>query len=342
MDVDTETQEAQKQLREALTKVTAIEPQDLARTSVLGTTLDFRAGISVFSRTLRLFQDLAEANLDNIPVTILNQLKQATDQAQQSIDQIEAFDPSGQNNPAQVRDGLIQQVAQQYDSHFKQISPVIAYSVRKGTDFDLLEQQARKALTDVSDAGVSLRREGEKIIQDARAALAEVQRAAAEVGVAQHAIHFKQEAEGHSLARWKWLGATGVLALAILSYGGFNVYYYMTHELDIPTAQLVQLSISKLVVFGALYFALIWAGRMYRAESHNWVINQHRQNALSTFETFVKAATDDQTKSAVLLQATQSIFSHQPSGFSQHDQDVAQSPQVLEIIRNLMPGRSDQ
>ncbi len=342
MDLDTQNREAQQQLRDALSKLTAIEPAGLARTSELGTSLDFSAGIPVFSRTLRLFRDLAEANLDNIPATVLNQLKQATDQAQQSIAQITEFDPSRQSNPATARDGLIQQLASQYDSHFQQISPVIAYSVRKGTDFDLLEQQARAALTEVGELRTSLKKEGEQIIRDARAALAEVQRAAAEVGVAQHAIHFKQEAHGHSRARWKWLVATTVLAIAILSYGGFNVYYYMTHTLDIPTAQLVQLSIAKLVVFGGLYFALIWAGRMYRAESHNWVINQHRQNALSTFETFVKAASDDQTKSAVLLQATQSIFSHQPSGFSQHEQDAVQSPQVLEIIRNMMPGRSDQ
>jgi len=342
MDLDEQTRQAQQELRDALMKLTAIEPADLARTSELGTSLDFSAGIPVFSRTLRLFKDLAEANLDNIPPSVLNQLKQTTDQAQQAIDKIRAFDPSGQNNPAQVRDGLVQQVAQQYDSQFQQISPVIAYSVRKGTDFDLLEEQARSALSEVNEVRSSLRRQGEQIVQDARAALAEVQRAAAEVGVAQHAIHFKQEADGHSRARWKWLGATSVLAVAILAYGGFNVHYYMTHTLDVPTAQLVQLSIAKLVVFGALYFGLVWAGRMYRAEAHNWVINQHRQNALSTFETFVKAASDDQTKNAVLLQATQSIFAHQPSGFSHHEQDAAQSPQVLEIIRSMMPGRSDQ
>lgn len=342
MDLDTQNRQAQENLREALTKLSATEAEDLARTSELGTSLDFGAGIPVFARTLRLFQDLAEANLDNIPASVLDQLRQTTEQAQQAIDQIKEFDPSGQNNPAQVRDRLIQQISQQYDGHFQQISPVIAYSVRKGTDFGLLEQQARAALKEVSESGAVLRKEGEKIVQDARAALAEVQRAAAEVGVAQHAIHFKQESAGHAKARSTWLVATGLLAVAILCFGGLNVYYYMTHSLDIPTAQLIQLSIAKIVVFGALYFALIWAGRMYRAESHNWVINQHRQNALSTFETFVKAASDDQTKSAVLLQATQSIFSHQPSGFSQHEQDAAQSPQILEIIRNMMPGRSDQ
>lgn len=342
MDVDAQNREAQDQLRVSLAQLAAIKPQDLVRTDQLGTSLDFRSGIPVFSRTLRLFQDLAEANLDNVPTSVVNQLKSAADNTQKALQQIQQFDPSAQTNPAPMRDQLIQQVASQYDGHFQQISPVIAYSVRKGTDFDRLEQDARAALQEVRELGATLRREGTEMIEGARSALAEVQRAAAEVGVAQHAVHFKHEADRHSLARWKWLAATGAFALAILGYGVWNAYYYMTHALDMPTAQWVQVAISKLVIFSVLYFGLVWVGRMYRAESHNWVINQHRQNALSTFETFVKAASDDQTKNAVLLQATQSIFSHQPSGFAQRDQEVTSSPQVLEIIRNMMPGRSSQ
>jgi len=114
----------------------------------------------------------------------------------------------------------------------------------------------------------------------------------------------------------------------------------MNNTLEISTAQTVQLAIAKIVVFGALYFALVWAGRVYRAESFNLVVNQHRQNALSTFETFVKATSDEHTKNAVLLHATQSIFSHQPSGFTQHYQDATPSPQVLEIVRGIIPGQS--
>jgi hypothetical protein len=41
------------------------------------------------------------------------------------------------------------------------------------------------------------------------------------------------------------------------------------------------------------------------------VVDQHRQNALSTFETFMKAASDEQMKNAVLLQATQAILTPQ-------------------------------
>jgi hypothetical protein len=88
-------------------------------------------------------------------------------------------------------------------------------------------------------------------------------------------------------------------------------------------------------MFSGLFAGVVWMGRIYRAHRHNYVINKHRQNALSTFETFAKAAADEQTKAAVLLQATQSIFSLQQSGYLSQESESAGYPQVLEIIRGL-------
>jgi len=68
-------------------------------------------------------------------------------------------------------------------------------------------------------------------------------------------------------------------------------------------------------------------------------VNQHRQNALSTFETFVKAAADDQTKGAVLLQATQAIFTPQVTGFIAQESDSGGPAQVLEIFRSASSGK---
>jgi hypothetical protein len=87
MELNEQDREAQQALQASLAKLAEIDPQDLARTGVLGTALDFSEGIPVFERTLRLFRDLAEANLDNVPATNLNALKQTADQAQPSPDE---------------------------------------------------------------------------------------------------------------------------------------------------------------------------------------------------------------------------------------------------------------
>lgn len=329
-------QQAKQELGEALSQLTQFTPDSLIRTNALGTSLDFSSGVDVFERTLRLFRDLKEASLDNVPQNILNQLKTSTDQAAKNFKNIQEFDPSGQNNPAQIRDSLIQQVASQYQDHFASISPIIAYSVRKGTDFEQLETNARRTVSEIQKIQQDLEEKGQAIVAETESTLEQVRKAAAEVGVAQHAIHFKNEASSHLKLSKSWLIVTLILAFLTLGYGAFNVWYYSTHILTLSSSQAIQLGISKLVIFAVLYFGVVWSGKIYKAQQHNYVVNRHRQNALSTFETFVKAAGEDQTKNAVLIQATQSIFSPQISGFTTQESEPTTSPRILEIIRSVV------
>jgi hypothetical protein len=355
VDLFQQEQTAKHGLSQALDELTAITPETLARTSELGTALDFSGGVGVFTRTLKLFEDLKEANLDTVPINTINTLKQSVTEAQTQFQQIREFDPGAQNNPGQIRDSLIQQVAQQYQTHFERLAPVISYSVRKGTDFEALEADARRTLEEVKRLQGEVGKTGQSVVAEANATLEQVKRAAAEVGVAQHATHFKNEADKHYKASWFWLVATALLGLLTIIYAAYNVWFYTTGAIelaisrgieagvakqvvDFPTGQAIQIAIAKLVVFGVLYFSVIWSGRVYRSQMHNYVINRHRQNALSTFETFAKAASDEQTKNAVLIQATQSIFAPQASGFAVQEGEPSISPRVLEIIRGSTEG----
>jgi len=327
---------ARQGLEESLQALASFTPESLVRTEQLGTALDFSQGTDVFARTLGLFKSLQESSLDSVPLNTLTQLTQFANEAVKTFTQIQSFDPSGQNTPASVRDNLIQQVATQYQSWFPHISPVIAYSVRRGTDFDRLEREARGSVEELNRMKRELETKAASIVSEAQATLEQVRRAAAEVGVAQHAVHFKQEAADHLSRSRSWLWATGGLAAITLVFSGWTVYYYATTAIDMTTSQSLQLAVSKVILFSLLYFGIVWSARMYRSQWHNHVVNKHRQNALSTFETFVKAASDDQTKNAVLIQATHCIFSQQATGFVAHDGDATASPQILEIVRGAI------
>lgn len=337
-----EESQARKELTDALHQLTAITPESLVRTTQLGTALDFSQGIEIFARTLSLFKGLQDSNLDSVPLETLRQLRNLVQQASSVFSQIQSFNPAGQGNPAATRDNLIQQVANQYQSWFQALSPVIAYSVRRGTDFDRLEREARGSLEELGRVRKEFDSKATAIIGEAQAALEQVRRAAAEVGVAQHAVHFRQEAADHLGRAWKWLAAAGAFALLTLGLAAWTIYYYATNTQELSTTQSVQLAISKVLAFSLLYFSIVWTARMYRAQWHNYVVNKHRQNALSTFETFVKAASDEQTKNAVLLQATQCIFSPQVTGFVTQESDGSPSPQILEIIRGSVGDRAGQ
>jgi hypothetical protein len=330
---------ARQSLEAALQELAAFTPMSLVRTEQLGTTLDFSQGTEVFARILGLFKSLQESSLDTVPHGTLSQLAQFAKDAVNNFNNILSFDPSGQNNPSAVRDKLIQDVANQYQSWFSQVSPIIAYSIRRGTDFERLEREARSTVEELNRLRREIETKTDSILSETRNTLEQVRRAAAEVGVAQHAVHFMDEAESHLSKGANWLWATGILAAITLVFSGWTVYYYATTPIDLTTAQSLQLAVSKVVLFSLLYFGIFWSARMYRAQWHNHVVNKHRQNALSTFETFVKAASDDQTKNAVLIQATHCIFSPQVTGFVAHESDPTSSPQILEIVRGVVGER---
>jgi len=325
-----EEQSQREALKNALQPLITIDPRQLVRADVLGRELSFESGLPIFERTIGLFKDLSECALDNTPYEILQQLVGYTQQALSQFQQIQQFSiDKNPSNPKTVRDNLITQLQNQWNSYYQAITPHVAYSVRRGTDFD-----ARQIASDA-------RTDRDKTLVEMQGALDKVRQAAAEAGVAQHAIHFKQEAEAYSKQSNWWLGFTVGLGLLTVAYALYSLGYQL-HEvvLSAPTGRLVALALSRLIAISILSTGIVFCAHNYSATRHNFVINRHRQNALSTFETFVKAARDDQTKDAVLVQATRSIFSPQTSGYLKGENEPPQANQIVEIIRGLTAAKS--
>jgi hypothetical protein len=70
-----------------LAEIAKIKANDLVRVD-LGKDLNFETGIGFFERTLNLFYDLQQSNLDNVSYTILNQLKE---RAANALDNLKKF-----------------------------------------------------------------------------------------------------------------------------------------------------------------------------------------------------------------------------------------------------------
>jgi len=240
-------------------------------------------------------------------------------------------------NAMPTRDSLIAAIRDSYDTCFSQIAPVIAYSIRKGTDFEKLESQAAAIVQKLETLKTESEKKQKHTTIEMESILDKVRQAAAEVGVSQHATHFQTQSAEHDKAAKGWLKATIIMAVLTLAWG---VMTFFLHPEGIggnaPTSTLVvQYMFSKLIILSALYFGLVWAGKNYTAHRHNYVVNKHRQNALSSFETFAKAAEDVDVKNAVLLQATQSIFAPQMSGYSDKDGDSEAPNKIIEILRTV-------
>lgn len=167
------------------------------------------------------------------------------------------------------------------------------------------------------------------------------QDAAAKVGVAHFATKFEEIAKEHDTQAGNWLKATALLGVATAAVA--ILFLWLLPPLsDIKDAATIQRIITKVVVISVFYFAALWSSRNYRAHRHLAVVNNHRQNALSTFQTFVKAAGDDQQiKNAVLLEATRCIFSPAVTGYLGADEEVNPTNRMVEIL-NTVSGAAGQ
>jgi len=324
----------QEQIQEKLGILAKITPESLIRTDDLGRTLDFSGGVEYFERTLKQFSKLKGVNLDDFPDQNLQNLLNLASGAIAIFENIKKFQ-STQANPVEGRNNLIQQVKNQYEGQFNQITSVLAYDYAEGTDFESLVGEAKATVSRVEEEGKKIEaasKQMDDILKKAR-------KAAGEVGVTKHAEIFKKEADSYKEKGRLWLGATAVLAGLTVFFGFKSSSYYIDVIKDMNIPQAIQVGLSKLIILAVLYFGLVGVWKIYKAHQHNYVVNQHRHNALNTFETFVKATEDEQTKNAVLIQATQSIFSPQHSGFTAQEKEISTSPQVLEIFRSLSEGK---
>jgi hypothetical protein len=291
------------ELRSELGKLNSLDAKELVRADELGQDSDFQDGLPYFQRSLRLFRDLSEVNLDMLSNRRLQSLWGAVQEARKLFSEIEDVPlPTHSKNRTRNRSHLIHQIRSRYDSWYTEVAPVIAYSAWQDTDIDRIEQELRSI--------------------------------AAKVGVAHHARHFKNEAEQHAKIAKIWLGVVILIAIATVALAGVNVYLALITT-DLGTPQTIQLAVAKVLLFSLLFGALVWAGRVYRSHRHNFVVNQHRQNALTSFETFATAASDDQTKGAVLIEATRCIFSPQTSGYADSVAADSATPRIMEIIRGI-------
>ena len=299
--------ESEKSVRDALRselgKLNSLDANELVRADELGPDSDFQDALPYFQRILRLFRDLSEVNLDMLSIRSLQSLLGAAQEASRLFSTIEDS-PLSTHSKKQTphRSHQIQRLSYQYHSWYTEAAPVIAYSAWQNTDIDRLEQDLRSV--------------------------------AAKVGVAHHALHFRNEADQHDKAARKWLWVVSGLAVLTVVLSGLYVSQAL-EPTELGTPQAIQLAVAKVLLFSFFFGAVVWAARVYRSHRHNFVVNQHRQNALTSFETFVEAARDDQTKSAVLMEATRCIFSPQASGYADSPAADPSTPRIMEIIRGM-------
>jgi len=159
--------------------------------------------------------------------------------------------------------------------------------------------------------------------------------ASAAAGAAVFTQDFNQEATTLSDKATKWLVATAFLGGATL-VAAVLTWFWTQAGLD--SGQIWQKVVSKFIVLSILLTATLWCGKIYKALMHQSAINRHRALSLQTFQAFSSAASDLQTKDAVLLETTRSIFSQCSTGYMDSTSSSSDSDaRVVEIVKSIVP-----
>ncbi|MBU4566003.1 MAG: hypothetical protein KMY53_15645 [Desulfarculus sp.] len=188
--------------------------------------------------------------------------------------------------------------------------------MHKATDFEELDVKARSALQQIKDRADDIEKSLAAKTIEADEVLAKIKNIAAEQGVTQQAIYFKEEAKVNEegAAWWFKLTVGAAIVLFLFASGALASAYILPPPSGLYAT--VQLTVGKILVFGVLTFALYFCAKNYFSQKHNAVINKHRQNALVTYEAIVKAAADSANTDIILNQAASCIFVPQNTGYS--------------------------
>ncbi len=326
-----------RDFRETAQNVLEWTEESLVRRGDLGSTGCFEELRPRFGRILGRFGRLKACLLDNVPYGVLQKLNALGNRALSVFERINLYSTEDPN-ARQVRRQLGSDV-DGFDLESYELAAKV-FATEESRDEEL--EQLRQGLREESNALSNVKQRAEDVLQETHDVLAQARAVVAEAGVSQHAMHFKEAANEYSKNGKRWLTATVISAVLAVGYTVFLFWLYMEYgNPDVKTGHSIQLAILKLLPLSILYSGLLWCAKNYRSQRHNYVISKHRHDALSTFEAFVKAAGDEQTKNAVLIQATQAVFSPQASGFVSQDLEGVQGPQVIELFRHATGAGKD-
>lgn len=328
------------QATDALKRIQEFDPQTLERKAVLGEDLHFGDVVPAAEKLIGLYQKVSSrilAELDSVSIT---KIKTAVEEDLKKFNEVLSFSAKVAN-PTSERDRISGNILNSYDSSFKVLMPFITYSACNAVDFQHLESEAQAHVDRISVIENQFKSYLENARTECQRITDDVRKMAAEQGVSQQAIYFKDEYENHQKQATHWF--VGVLLSAII----LVVFVCLTtvmHKIPYLVPQTsydtVQLAVSKVLIFTVLSYFLYFSVKNYMANNHNAVVNKHRQNALLTFNALVDAAGESANHDIILTNAAACIFSPQVTGYIGASMDGVSAESIVKLFPSVPGGSS--
>lgn len=324
------------ELKKQIARITIFKVEDLINRPAKWGEVNFEPIRTHLERSLGIVSQLLVLPVELLPDPIIQNISACVEALARPVEALDKFSIQSGDVTSQ-RNSLVAQISGQADDLLLKAAAWLPYLAYQRGDVDRNIQNltnsvkaAEGLVTEAKEKIAARGTEIEEIIIKAR-------EASAKAGAAVFTKDFDDAAEAQEGGAKTWLGITGIAALVTLAIAGC-MWWWAEPGLD--QGQLFQKLSTKLVILAVLLSATIWCGRNYKALKHLATINRHRASSIRTLQAFSAAASEVQTKDAVLLEATRAVFGNMPTGYigdGGGDGDL----KIVEVVRSIMP-RSDK
>lgn len=101
--------------------------------------------------------------------------------------------------------------------------------------------------------------------------------------------------------------------------------------------ELIKSILFRLFIISTSFFLLLFCVKNYNAQMHNYTINSHKQNAFGAAFSLLSKAKTDKGNDDLMLEAAQSIFSHQKTGYAGKESETQQLNMLAALLDKIKP-----
>jgi hypothetical protein len=308
----------------------------LSRTEDFGKLLDFS---EILLPSKKIFELFILLNIENLNILSMRQLDTLINIIKNILTlyaHVVRY-AAGKINPYE-REDLIRRIDNESDFAIETIGPYIAYSQLYDSTANLNAEKVTETIKIYENERQIDQNEIKIIKKEINEILNQVKDVSALKGVTLESGNFSDMSDKYDINAEKWfcssiiMGIITFLAAIVLSLS-YKIPFIAPSN-NIESAQLIS---GKIIILGILSYGLLTCIRNYAAQTHNAVVNRHRQNSLQTYRAFVDAASTNVTRDIVLTHAAAAVFSHLDTGYVK-SQDTSGARSIIEMIPKTIMG----
>lgn len=322
-----------KALMQSIEKILEYQDKSLVSRPEWGS-ISFAKAEKDFDRIFSVLGYLKVLPLEYLTDTSVKDIGDKISQLEEPFKNINAFNIEAGGTP-QSRDGFVTAIHRGADNFFASSAPwlpFLAYQkgdVTKNIDALSASVQEARTMVDAAKKGIEAK------VAEINDIIVKAKEASASAGAAVFTHDFKKEAEERAGQARPWLYATGAFGTATVLLA-ILTWFWTQGGLD--AGQIIQKVASKVVALSVLVTGTLWCGKIYKALMHQSTVNKHRALSLQTFQAFSAAASDNQTKDAVLMETTRAIFANTATGYISPEAESNETEsRIIEIAKSVIP-----